>query len=244
MRSLLHRCGGTSRRNSYVTPQRQKLPLRPHQHGEPHEDNGRHGWFDKDAALCTMTTALFLADVAAYTARRASAALPIALSVFRRVSSLKPIKRPPLSVHSFSSSHFRPTVPSSPASLTSERKTRGSNKSPYSQLPRISASSRGIQGKSEGWIFKCVSAESGKDEKRRRTVGKHGAKVAALDSFAFREQHRQNLISSNESLISRKLESRDLAEFAPIDRQIGRQSGRQSGRRRSEAIRFTWWSGA
>jgi len=32
--------------------------------------------------------------------------------------------------------------------------------------------------------------------------------------IASQEQHRQNLISGNESLISRKLGSRDLAEFA------------------------------
>lgn len=48
--------------------------------------------------------------------------------------------------------------------------------------------------------------------------------------IAFREQHRQNLISSNESLISRKLGNRDSAEFAPTDGWTSRQTDAEAKR--------------
>lgn len=88
-----------------------------------------------------------------------------------------------------------------------------------------------MEGRSEGKFSNAFPQRETRDEGKRERSEKRGQRAMQRRRsrfIAFREQHRQNLISSNESLISRKLGRRDSAEFAPTD-------GRTS-RRRSEAI--------
>lgn len=173
----------------------------------------------------------------------ASAALRIALSVFAVFLPLSLGRRPPLDTLFFlsPSSHYPFRFLADPLCRHWPKPLR-SNKSPFPPqvVSRISASSEGDSGRKrrtredEARVnFQMHFRGERRDEGWRKWIGRGGVGRRAMQRprsrfIAFREQHRQNLISSSESLISRKLVNRDSAEFAPDRRTDKQTDGRQS----------------
>lgn len=186
-----------------------------------------------------MTAALFLADVAAHNAA-ASAALRIALSVFAVFLPPSPGSKATSVLDTLfflSSSSFYPfRFLADPAVI--DRSRGGPIKA---HLPSCSADFREFEGDSRevgGRGRRRSEVKFSNAFPQRETRGEGGEKWIERGRgrrravqrrcsrfIAFREQHRQNLISSNESLISRKLGIR-----------TDRRTDKQTDGRRSETI--------